>query len=65
MSQDENRFLGKEHWLEAARESFDEALDTGDYTTCKAIIADVQDVSLDAGRELNGLLRDATVDSFE
>ena len=51
-------------WKEAAFENFEQALAEGNYSLCKDIIADVQDVDLAAGRELNEMLRNAPLEAF-
>lgn len=51
-------------WLEHAGDNFVHALEEGNYALCKDIIADVQDVSLEAGRALNQMLRDTPLNKF-
>ncbi len=53
-----------EVWLEAARLNFADSLEAGDYHTCKLIIADVQGVDLEVGRELNERLRNTPFNHF-
>ncbi len=53
-----------EQWLESAREMFEGAIEAGNLPLAKDIIADVQDVSLDAGRALNEMLRNTPVSKF-
>jgi hypothetical protein len=53
-----------DQWLEAAKENFDTAIEEGNYALCKDIIADVQEVSLEAGRSLNEQLRNTPVEKF-
>lgn len=51
-------------WLEQAGENFDQAVAEGNYALCKDIIADVQEVNLDAGRQLNEQLRNTPIERF-
>lgn len=51
-------------WLEAAGDNFVHALEEGNYALCKDIIADVQEVSLEAGRSLNEMLRNTPLSKF-
>lgn len=51
-------------WLEHAGDNFVQALAEGNYALCKDIIADVQEVNLEAGRSLNDMLRNASISQF-
>lgn len=54
-----------EKWIEDAKDNFGQAVDEGNYTLCKDIIADVQEAGfLDEGRALNDLLRAVPVSKF-
>lgn len=56
--------INTERWLDAAFENFQQAVDEGNYALCKDIIADVQDVNLEAGRQLNEVLRATPIEKF-
>jgi len=51
-------------WLEAASELFDGAVEEGNYSLCKDIIADMLDVDPTAGRALALKLREVPVAKF-
>lgn len=53
-----------EEWVAVAEQNFNDSLEAGDYTTCKLIIADVQQVNLEAGRGLNERLRNTPFSHF-
>ncbi len=56
--------LQNDQWLEQAGENFEQAIAEGNYALCKDIIADVQEVNLDAGRQLNEQLRNTPIERF-
>ena len=60
---DDEMYGGNDSWMEAAHESFEEALSKEQWALCREIIGDVRDVDPKAAITLEGLLVEAQNES--